>query len=74
MKKEEFKTLYLNPNSQEFNKALNDIIKIFCELEIDELNRQRLEFIDKLIEKSKGLEPSMLSYSSITAMTFNFED
>ncbi|EZY78517.1 hypothetical protein V066_02090, partial [Staphylococcus aureus R0615] len=38
------------------------------------LNRQRLEFIDKLIEKSKGLEPSMLSYSSITAMTFNFED
>lgn len=74
MKKEEFKTLYLNPNSQEFNKALNDIIKVFCELEIDELNRQRLEFIDKLIEKSKGLEPSMLSYSSITAMTFNFED
>lgn len=74
MKKEEFKSLYLNPNNQEFNKELNDIIKIFCELEIDELNRQRLEFIDKLIEKSKGLEPSMLSYSSITAMTFNFED
>ncbi|MCI2919672.1 hypothetical protein [Staphylococcus hominis] len=74
MKKEEFKSLYLNPNNQEFNKALNDIIKVFCELEIDELNRQRLEFIDKLIEKSRGLEPSMLSYSSITAMTFNFED
>lgn len=74
MKKEEFKTLYLDSNSQEFNKALKDIIKEFCELEIDELNKQRLKFIDKLIEKSKDLEPSMLSYSSITAMTFNFED
>ena len=51
MKKEEFKSLYLNPNNQEFNKALNDIIKVFCELEIDELNRQRLEFIDKLMKK-----------------------
>ncbi|MDS3925256.1 hypothetical protein [Staphylococcus hominis] len=74
MKKEEFKTLYLDSNSQEFNKALKDIIKEFCELEIDELNKQRIKFIDKLIEKSKDLEPSMLSYSSITAMTFNFED
>ncbi len=72
--KEEFKTLYLDSNSQEFNKALKDIIKEFCESEIDELNKRRLKFIDKLIEKSKDLEPSMLSYSSITAMTFNFED
>lgn len=74
MKKEEFKTWYLDPNSLEFNQELKEIIQTFCELDIDESNKQRLQFIDRLIEKSKELEPSMLSYSSITAMTFNFKD
>ncbi|MBH9581237.1 hypothetical protein WER97_06050 [Staphylococcus felis] len=74
MKKEEFKNYYLDPHSQEFNKELNEIIQIFCQTNIDELNHKRLQYIDRLINKSKGLEPSMLNYSSITAMTFNFDD
>ena len=74
MKKEEFKSHYLDPHSQEFNKELNEIIQIFCNTDIDELNQNRLKYIDRLIEKSNGLEPSMLNYSSITAMTYNFDD
>lgn len=74
MNKDDFKNHYLNPLSQEFNKELNEIIQIFCSTNIDELNQNRLEYISRLIDKSEGLEPSMLNYSSITAMTYNFDD
>ena len=52
MKKEEFKSHYLDPHSQEFNKELNEIIQIFCNTDIDELNQNRLKYIDRLIEKN----------------------
>lgn len=58
------------------NKTLGDELKkVLDEVSADKkAYNKRIEYIDQLLKACAGLNPSMLSYSSITTLVFSFDE
>ncbi|MEB8172143.1 hypothetical protein NGH30_09995 [Macrococcus caseolyticus] len=58
------------------NKTLGDELKkVLDEVSVDKnAHNKRIEYIDQLLKACAGLNPSMLSYSSITTLVFSFDE